>query len=159
MKILKAIIQLSILSSLSLLLGCKSSKPVSTNSEIPFQIHEAYSKTWVAGVKQGGSGIEYTFEIELGEIEKINFGEIWVNNQKLSSKIVKDNKIVQDQNLLLTNDHVKLRCSGERTVDATIKTPIPLEEGQAIISYSLAGNTTQYLLVETIELRKSENRK
>lgn len=139
------------------LVSCKSTK-INSDSGSSFEIMQAYAKPWVAGIKDGGSGIEYTFVLKVGTIEKINFGFVWVNNQKLSSKIVRDNKILPNQELISSGDEIKVRCSGEKKVDTIIQPPKLIENDQALIGYYVNGESIKYVVVDKIEIKKSENR-
>ena len=148
----KVILSLFIL----ILIGCSSTKK--SLDKAHFELMEAYAKPWVSGIKGGGSGIEYTFVLKVGKISNISFGDIWVNNQKLSSKVVKDNMLLTDQRTIVSGDQVKLRCSGEKVATKEEHAPKPLAANQSLISYYLNDSSIKYFLVETMDIKKDENR-
>lgn len=139
--------------------GCKSSKVSSDSTTTKaFELMEAYAKPWVAGIKEGGSGVEYTFVLKMGTIDKISFGSVWVNGQKLTAKIVRYNKMLPNQELISSGDEIKVRCSGEKVANTIIQPPKPIKSEQALISYILNGESIKYVVVDEIEIKKAENR-
>ena len=134
---------------------CKStSKKESNDSSI--ELIDATMQPWTAGIKQAGSGVEYAFNIKVQE-EGISFDSAWVNGERLYLKVLKDGKIISnDQSQISVGDELKLRCSGSDKIESPISAPRKLEENQALIRYAQGNKKSYFKISEIKELERSQ---
>lgn len=155
---MNSLIKITLVSFCILLFSSCMSSKTSNKNEVPFTLLKATSENWRAGIKQGGSGIEYSFVLKVNEIKNISFDSVWVNDQRLSVKIVRNGKIVVDHSQIVSGDNIKIRCSGNDDSTEKIASPKKLKENTVLFRYISNKNDFNYYLVENIVKTKSTPR-
>jgi len=126
-----------------LFLNCNSSKngnfTYSITQNPPFTIVEAYSQKWMAGIKEGGSGINIYITIENMEtgtsINEIYFrNKITKANHTTDSQYIGYYKTNENRDVLMDSNPKK---EAENTPPKQF--PFKLEESEAVISYLFKG--------------------
>jgi hypothetical protein len=121
-------------------MACSVSQPSAQAASVQFL--EAHYSNWVAGVKGGGKGSDYSLRL-ISIDHKLSFDSLWVNNRGLSLK----EKDWSGDTITLTASYFK----SPRHIPEAETAPIP-HEGEALISYT-QNNKTHYLEVPKIELK------
>ncbi|RSK41479.1 hypothetical protein [Mangrovimonas spongiae] len=136
------------------ILGCSSSKQLETKP--PFTFGDVYYQAWVAGIQEGGSGVNVYIPIE-DNPKSIVLDSIYFRNQavKLKKQIVDKTIYIgrfQSQNkqdLIMSSD---LKDEYGNTLPKQIvKPPFPLTKNECIVSYQDKGKTKYYKIQDLIE--------
>lgn len=151
MKHPKLFIQVIVLSMI--LFGCTNcggSKANSENKSLeknpPFTISNAYFQKWVAGVEDGGSGINLYFAVEDNK-EAVKISRVYFRNQifDVNGLAVKGNNYTARFNTEKRND-VVMDSDPIKEAQNTPPDPFPfsLTENEAVISYEINGDMCFY---------------
>ena len=125
---------------LSFLLGCKSTRSIHFQSEIPFQIESPYYEPWTAGVKGGGSGINVLLPIN--NLNGIIPDSIHFRGYRV--KATYDNQMIigyfktphnQHQDVILSNE--PLAEAKNQLLPTNDPSPFELENNTCVLSYTI----------------------
>jgi len=120
----------------------------STQKPADLVLLEATSMKWVAGIKEGGSGTEYTFTVVVGAKKPVAILDVSINGEKQEYAVIKQGEPVSNMPVHIEqHDTLHIRVSNELSIDTT----------QALINYSIGGKTHQ-LEVNEIEILETQNR-
>ena len=138
-----------------LLLGCKSTRSIDFQSEIPFQIESPYYQPWNSGVQDGGSGIDVILPIK--NLNAIVPDSIHFQGQRTKA-VVQQNIIVghintinsKRQDIILSNE--PLAELNNQLLPLNDSSPFEIENNACILSYLMKGKR-YYFKIENLERR------
>ena len=138
-----------------LLLGCKSTRSIHFQSEIPFQIESPYYQPWSSGVQGGGSGIDVVLPIK--NLNAIVPDSIHFQGQHTKA-VVYQNIIVGHINTI-NNKRPDLILSNKPLAELNNQLfplkdsyPFEIENNACILSYLMKGKR-YYCKIENLERR------
>ncbi len=115
----------------------------------PFSIEEVYSQKWMAGVEEGGSGIQMYITIKNLEPETL-INKIYFRNKIASAEEKRNNNFVG----YFTNKQLEIIMDSDVTNEANNtppqKSPFQLDENEAVLSYIYKG-VEYYFKLSNIE--------
>ena len=136
-----------------LLLGCKSTRSIHFQSEIPFQIESPYYQPWGSGVHGGGSGIDVILPIK--NLNGIVPESIHFQGQRTKA-VVYQNIIVGHINTI-NNKRPDIILSNEPLTELNNQllplkdsSPFEIENNACILSYLMKGKR-YYCKIENLE--------
>ncbi|WP_338732210.1 hypothetical protein [Mangrovimonas cancribranchiae] len=135
------------------ILGCSSSKQLETRP--PFTLGKAYYQDWVAGIEDGGSGVNVYIPIK-DNPKSIVLDSIYFRNQavKLKKQIVDKTIYIgrfqskNKQDLIMSSNP---KAEYGNTLPKTVKPPFPLTKNECIVSYQDKGKTKYYKIQDLVE--------
>lgn len=137
----------------------------SCNQKSSIQILEATSQSWVGGMEQTGSGINYTVKIFCPDYKNknIRFDSLWVNNTVLPVRIF-SNEVSGDTVTLRATEKIippkTFKSKDGENIQKDISSPAsipPLKtSGEGIIKYVLGGKN-DFLVIEKFHKLQSKN--
>ena len=138
-----------------LLLGCKSTRSIHFQYEIPFQIESSYYQPWSSGVHVGGSGIDVILPIK--NLNAIAPDSIHFQGQRTKA-VVYQNIIVghintinnKRQDIILSNE--PLAELNNQLLQLKDSSPFEIENNACILSYLMKGKR-YYYKIENLERR------
>lgn len=144
MKFYKYLI-ITILSSL-FFMQCSSSQKLEEKPS--FKTESAYFQSWVAGVRDGGSGINVFIPIT-SELKNLKLDSLYFREQKvaLTTKPYKPNLYI-GRIFTIGNQKKNYKLK-------TIKMPFDLKENDAVVSYQ-ENDKTKYFKIENILEKETE---
>ncbi len=131
-------------------INCGGSKSYDENIVLekvpPFSIKEVYFQKWVAGVKEGGSGINLYFTLENNK-DAVKISEVYFRNTVLKAETIspKENNYIarfsneNEREVIMDSDPVK---EAQNTPPQPF--PFTLNENEAVISYDINGDMCFY---------------
>jgi hypothetical protein len=125
-----------------------------------FEIIETTSQKWAGGRARSGHGVNYKFTIVCKKkLKKLSFDKLWVENESLELKIVKNNskKVVFAKNdtiFLAARKKVKTNEYGDAIKEdkKTEKPPIVFET-EGLISYQVKRSNKHLLIPKFKKLK------
>ncbi|MAO07424.1 MAG: hypothetical protein CL596_01790 [Alteromonas sp.] len=150
---MKPIIHLFFIAICNLLFfNCAGGKDFQLEKNPPSQIRQAYFQKWIAGVQGGGSGTNVHFVIELEE-QEATLEALYFQNEKAALRENPNKKGSYTANFL--NESNRDVIMDESPVKESQNTPpekIPFDllKNEAVISYTIKGQTAYYK-VENLE--------
>ena len=118
----------------------------------------ATRQDWVAGIKGGGAGTEYTFTIAITGIEPITFGRVSIGGKDHDALVRKHGgPVTQDPLIPKAGDTLDLRVSVRRPDISSTADTAHAPGAAALIFYTVKGEPRS-LPVERIERLAPQNR-
>ena len=149
------ITQIILLLFIVLLFGCKITRSIHFQSEIPFQIESPYDQPWSSGAQVGGSGIDVILPIK--NLNAIVPDSIHFQGQRTKA-VVQQNIIVGHINTI-NNKRQDIILSNEPLVELINQHlphkdsfPFEIENNACILSYLMKGKR-YYCKIENLERR------
>jgi hypothetical protein len=136
---------------ITLVLGCKSTRSINFQSEIPLQIDSPYFQTWVAGVQGGGSGIDVFLPVK--DLNSIIPDSIHFRGQRVQT-VYKNSMIVghfstpqnQRQDVILSNE--PLAEANNQLLPKEDHSAFELEPNTCVLSYILENKRYYYKITD-----------
>lgn len=119
----------------------------------PFTIKEAYFQKWMAGIKEGGSGIEINLNFSAID-PNVVIKDIYFRNQILECRrsVANSNKYVANYSTISKNDVVMDIDPLKEAQNTPLKQfPFQLEEKEAVVSYLYKGKINYYRISKLSE--------
>ena len=143
---------------ITLVLGCKSTRSINFQSEIPLQIDSPYFQTWVAGVQGGGSGIDVFLPVK--DLNSIIPDSLHFRGQRVQT-VYKNSMIVghfsttknQHQDIILSNE--PLAEVGNQLLPIRNNSPFELLDNVCVLSYIIDDKRFYYKITDLIQLKSS----
>lgn len=144
-----------------LFINCGTSNSNSSNISLeknpPFAIHQVYFQKWVAGIQEGGFGINFYFSAKDVK-ENVVFKEVFFRKKIASVKSISEN----NKNYMVSFSKLKKDVTmSSNPLEEAQNTPpktfeFPLKEKEALISY-LYNNKLYYYKIEDITQKNTLN--
>jgi len=131
--------------------GSKTSEGYTLQKEAPFTVVKASSQKWIAGTPEGGSGLNFNFQIkdQQGDIE---FGDIYF--QEKMTRVIPSRILNHYQgyfvNVMKNDKTMDINPANEMGNTPPVKIPFKLSKDEAIISYKVNG-TMQYFKLKKVK--------
>jgi hypothetical protein len=120
---------------------------ISLHKSPPFEIISSYSESWTAGIRNGGTGIDYYFTTHILTNEGIQFDSLWSGNHRMVVTVVKG-AVYDPKATFSRNDTVILRATLiQKGKVEEINSPITYA-GAALISYFIKSKRYYYTVSE-----------
>lgn len=119
--------------------------------ESPITFGEVYSKSWVAGVKGGGSGTNIFIEIKSSEI---TLDSVFYKGKIAKLEVKPNNKTLFIGRFLSTSNTFNKDGLNSKANKSTTKEdnfPFQLKSDECVVSYEYNGKTNYYKLENIIE--------
>lgn len=133
-----------------------ASNKIEVHTSPPFEISSGYSESWTAGIRNGGSGIDYYFKTIIRSGETIHFDSLWTANNGMALTAVKGN-VYDPKAVFSKNDTIILRATLIIKGKVLPVKPPKAYAGAALISYSIHSKK-QYYTVRQMEQKKAQPR-
>lgn len=129
------------------------STSVISDSSTYFNLLNATSEPWVAGIRGGGSGIEHAFQIFITSDEKLIFEKVWMKENVFDVFVSKNQDATTSDPVQYTkNELITVRVSEFQSVNAEkILPPVPFE-GEALIGFKANGQQKYFVVKEIKKL-------
>ncbi|MBL0343183.1 MAG: hypothetical protein IPP71_21360 [Bacteroidetes bacterium] len=127
--------------------------PVISDTTSYFNLLNATSEPWVAGIRGGGSGIEHSFQIFIISDQKLIFEKVWMKDNVFEVFVSKNqNAITSDPVQYTKNEVITVRVSEFQRVNAEKILPPLQYEGEALIGFKVNGQQKYFIVKEIKKL-------
>jgi hypothetical protein len=129
--------------------------PASTNDY--FTLIRATSQEWVAGIRGGGRGTDYSFRLEITTDKELQFDTVWMKNRAYPLFVTKDKPGDPSQpGVFSKGDVIVLSASGVEYEQAQSQGYIEQEppqrfDGEALVGFRVDGNR-MFFVIQEIEV-------
>ena len=118
-----------------------------------FKLLSAVAEPWVAGVRGGGSGTEYYFNMVITTDQNLKFGKVWIADKSFDSFLYKEQKEITGAPItFLKGDSIAVRVSDLQNMKPGTLAPPQNYNGEALIEYILNGKSNYFTVKEIKKL-------
>lgn len=142
--------------------GCSTAQKLQTNA--PFNHDEVYCQKWIAGIKEGGSGINLFIPVSSELSKNVHLDSVYFRGKAALLEKIEGEKLLfvgrfkTDYNE--KQDAFIINLSNEKNVKQTTildeKFPFKLKDSECVLSYK-EGKETKYFKIENIVEKRSQN--
>lgn len=147
---------------ISLFTNCSSAQKL--QNESPIKLGDAYSQTWVSGVKGGGSGLNLFIPTEIKKYDLIRLDSVYFRGKVAKLEIIEDETLVyvgrfkgkfnQKEDRIIDTDNPSE--NNNKTSEIDQKIPFDLKDSECVVSFK-KGNETKYFKIEKIVEKQPEH--
>jgi hypothetical protein len=129
-----------------------SAPPISDTTSY-FNLLNATSEPWVAGIRGGGSGIEHSFQIFVTSDEKLIFEKVWMKENVFDVFVSKNQEAITSDPVQYTkNEVITVRVSEFQSVNNEKILPPIQYDGEALIGFKANGQQKYFIVKEIKKL-------
>jgi hypothetical protein len=147
--------------NLILFSSCHSTNKIATEEGTPLRLLNAEYEEWTAGVKDGGRGTEYYFQLNVATSDQVQFDSAWIGGKVFASFVARPSGPVNNQPVSFKKgDNITLRVSDLRLPAAPAASnavPPVNYKGAALLRYRINGKIN-YLNVPDLTKKTTPNR-
>lgn len=136
----------ALLLSMMLFAACKLVLNNQNVPENPFSVIESEYYEWHAGVRNGGSGINYQIQLLVNVNKPIFFDSIFVNKSAGKLSVIKQNNLLSDQSKIHKGDTLLLMATILKNQESKIMSAINHEQVEGHIVYYINSQKTHFAI-------------